>query len=159
EHVRMAEDLGTLYSTAGVLVVDAQGHDLISAKIASTVHDTFHALMLAELDHRGKTTPEMFELLNLRFAKSLTARNDLPIANGITGRQIATQLYDEVHPYGCFRFVTFGHPQPLIFSAERGEFIELDQDRLTRFFALGLEVPDEYPDRKRYLSVHFRQAG
>ena len=62
-------------------------------------------------------------------------------------------------PYGCFRFVTFGHPQPLIFSAERGEFIELDQDRIIRFFALGLEVPDDYPDRKRYLSVHFRQAG
>jgi len=52
--VRVAEDLHELYSTAGVLVVDAQGHGIISAKIASTVHDTFHALMLSELDHRGK---------------------------------------------------------------------------------------------------------
>jgi hypothetical protein len=33
-----------------VLLVDAQGHGLVSAKIASTVHDTFHALMLVELD-------------------------------------------------------------------------------------------------------------
>jgi hypothetical protein len=54
EQVRVAEDLRELYSTAGVLVVDAEGHGIISAKIASTVHDTFHALMLAELDHRGK---------------------------------------------------------------------------------------------------------
>src|SRR5215469_2233262 len=36
EEVRVAEDLRDLYSTAGVLVVDAQGHEIISAKIAST---------------------------------------------------------------------------------------------------------------------------
>src|SRR5262249_60015982 len=50
EQVRVAEDLYELYSTAGVLVADAQGHGLVSAKIASTVHDTFHAFMLSELD-------------------------------------------------------------------------------------------------------------
>src|ERR1700741_725876 len=43
EQVRVAEDLHELYSTAGVLIVDAQGHGIISAKIASTVHATFHA--------------------------------------------------------------------------------------------------------------------
>jgi hypothetical protein len=42
-------------------VVDAQGHGVISAKIASTVHDTFHALMLSELDRYGKTTPDLFD--------------------------------------------------------------------------------------------------
>ena len=57
EQVRVAEDMEELYTTAGVLLVDAQGHGIISAKIASTVRDTFHALMLAELDRRGKTTP------------------------------------------------------------------------------------------------------
>src|SRR5437660_5306308 len=66
EQIRVAEDVRELYETAGVLLVDAQGHGIISAKIASTVHDTFHALMLAELDRRGKTTPELFERLNLR---------------------------------------------------------------------------------------------
>src|SRR5215813_1215098 len=73
EQVRVAEDLHELYSTAGVLLVDAQGHGLISAKIASTVHDTFHAFMLSELDHHGKTTPELFENINLRLAQSVTA--------------------------------------------------------------------------------------
>src|ERR1700729_3250180 len=37
-----------------------QGHDIISAKIVSTVHDTFHAFMLSDLDRNGRTTPEMF---------------------------------------------------------------------------------------------------
>ena len=61
EQLRVAEYLRDLYSTAGVLVVDAQGHGIISAKIASTVHETFHAFMLAELDRNGRTTTEMFE--------------------------------------------------------------------------------------------------
>ena len=42
EQVRVAEDLRELYSTAGVLLVDAQGHGIIAAKIASTVHETLH---------------------------------------------------------------------------------------------------------------------
>jgi hypothetical protein len=74
EQVRAAADLEELYTTAGVLLVDAHGHGIISAKIALTVHDTFHALMLAELDRRGKTTPDLFEKLNLRLAQSVTAR-------------------------------------------------------------------------------------
>ena len=67
EQLRVAEDLNDLNSTAGVLLVDAQGHGVISAKIASTVHDTFHAFMLSELDHHGKTTPELFEQINHPF--------------------------------------------------------------------------------------------
>src|SRR5438445_2610949 len=112
EQVRVAEDLHELYSTAGVLLVDAQGHGIISAKIASTVHDTFHALMLTEFDRYGKTTPELFENLNLRLAQSVTARNALGIREEENAREIATMLYGEVHPGGHFRFVNFGHPIP-----------------------------------------------
>jgi Tfp pilus assembly protein FimV len=50
EQLRIAENLQELYTTAGVLLVDAQGHGSIAAKIASTVHDTFHTAMLCELD-------------------------------------------------------------------------------------------------------------
>lgn len=50
EQMRIAEELRSLYTTAGVLVLDAQGHDVISAEIVSTVHSTFHALMLSDLD-------------------------------------------------------------------------------------------------------------
>ena len=77
EQERVAQELRDLYSTAGVLIVDAQGHGIISAKIASTVHDTFHALMLTELDRYGRTTPTLLENLNLRLAQSVTARNAL----------------------------------------------------------------------------------
>ena len=156
EQVRVAEDLEALYTTAGILVVDAQGHGIIAAKIASTVHDTFHGLMLAELDRRGKTTPELFEKLNLRLAQSVTARNALGRSDDESGREIATMLYGEVRPNGHFRFVNFGHPPALVFSAEFGKFVDVDQSRMVQFLALGLQIPDDHPDRTRYFSLRFR---
>src|SRR3984893_3482496 len=155
EQVRVAETLYEFYSIAGVLLVDAQGHGLISAKIASTVHDTFHAFMLSELDQHGRTTPELFENINLRLAHSVTARNALGISQRENAREIATMLYGEVHPYGYFRFVNFGHPPPLVFSAEYRRFVELDKDRMVQFLPLGLQIPADHPDRKRYFSMQF----
>jgi len=156
EQVRVAEDLHELYSTAGVLVADGQGHGLISAKIASTVHDTFHAFMLSELDHHGKTTPELFENINLRLAQSVTARNALGIGEQENAREIATMLYGEIRPYGYFRFVNFGHPPPLVFSAEYRKFVELDKNRMVQFLPLGLQITADHPDRKRYFSMKLR---
>jgi hypothetical protein len=161
EQLRIAENLQELYTTAGVLLVDAQGHGLISAKIASTVHDTFHALMLAELDRNGKTTPDIFEKINLRLAQSVTARNALGRNKDDNSREIATMLYGEIRPGGYFRFVNFGHPQPLVFSAEYKRFMEIGQAHMVQFLALGLEIPEDNPDRNKYLSMcgHLRNLS
>jgi serine phosphatase RsbU (regulator of sigma subunit) len=158
EEVRVAEDLHELSSIAGVLLADAQGHGIIAAKIASTVHDTFHAFMLSELDRHGKTTPELFVNINLRLAKSVTARNALGISEKEFAREIATMLYGEVHPYGYFRFVNFGHPPPLVFSAEYRRFMEIDKSRMVQFLALGLQIPEDHPDRNRYISMKPRHG-
>jgi len=157
EQVRVAEDLRDLNTTAGVLLVDAQGHGIIAAKIASTVHDTFHALMLSELDHRGKTTRELFERVNLRLAQSVTARNALGRSEQESAQEIATMLYGELHPYGYFRFVNFGHPPPLVFSAEFRKFMEIDKSRMVQFLPLGLQIPEDHPDRNKYLSLESRE--
>jgi Stage II sporulation protein E (SpoIIE) len=153
EQVRVAEDLPDLFTTAGVLLVDAEGHGIIAAKIASTIHDTFHALMLAELDEHGKTTLEFFDRINVRLAYSATARNALGISEEESAQEIATMLYGELRPYGHFRFVNFGHPQPLIFSAEYQKFMEIDKSRMVQFLPLGVHIPENHPDRKRYLSL------
>jgi serine phosphatase RsbU (regulator of sigma subunit) len=159
EQIRVAEDLRELFTTAGVLLVDAQGHGIISAKIASTVHDTFHALMLAELDRHGKTTVELYERLNLRLAQSVTARNALGIKEGESAREIATMLYGEVRPNGHFRFVNFGHPPPMVFSAEYRRFMDIDSSRIAEFLALGLQIPEDHPDRTRYFALQFRHRA
>jgi serine phosphatase RsbU (regulator of sigma subunit) len=157
EQLRVAEDLRELRKTAGVLLVDAEGHGIIAAKIASTVHDTFQALVLSELDHRGKTTPELFERMNLRLAQSATARNALGRALNDGVQEIATMLYGEIRPSGKFRFVNFGHPPPLVYSAEFGKFVDLDRSRMVQFLPLGLQIPADHPDRNRYLSLDYRK--
>jgi serine phosphatase RsbU (regulator of sigma subunit) len=156
EQVRVAEDLRELRSTAGVLVVDAEGHGIISAKIASTVHDTFHALMLTELDRYGKTTPELLQNLNLRLAQSVTARNALGVSEKEHAREIATMLYGEIRPGGHFRFANFGHPPPLVFSAEYRKFMSVDKSRMVQFLALGLQISADHPDREKYYSLNSR---
>src|SRR5580698_1733177 len=156
EQLRIAEDLHQLYTTAGVLLVDAQGHGSIAAKIASTVHDTFHTAMLCELDYNGKTTAEVFEIINLRLAHSVTARNALGFDTENNAREIATMVYGEIRPDGLFRFVNFGHPPPLVFSAEFGRFMDIGWDRMVQFPSLGLEIPEDHPDRSRYVSLLLR---
>jgi serine phosphatase RsbU (regulator of sigma subunit) len=158
EQVRVVEELHDLYSTAGVLVVDAQGHGIISAKIASTVHDTFHGLMLTELDRYGRATTMLLNNLNLRLAQSVTARNALGIIEKEGAREIATMIYGELRPGGYFRFANFGHPSPLVFSAEYRKFMNINESRMVRFFALGLQIPADHPDRKKYYSLNLRQT-
>jgi serine phosphatase RsbU (regulator of sigma subunit) len=158
EQVRIAENLHELYTTAGVLLVDAQGHGSIAAKIASTVHDTFHTAMLCELDSNGRTTADVFEIINLRLAQSVTARNALGFDSEDSSREIATMVYGEVRPNGFFRFVSFGHPPPLVFSAEYGKFMEIGWDRMVQFPSLGLEIPEDHPDRNRYVSITLRKS-
>jgi len=158
EQLRIAENLHELYTTAGVLLVDAQGHGSIAAKIASTVHDTFHTAMLCELESNGKTTADVFELINLRLARSVTARNALGYDTDDSFREIATMVYGEVCPDGPFRFVSFGHPPPLVFSAEYGKFMEIGWARMVHFPSLGLEIPEDHPDRNRYVSISLRKS-
>jgi hypothetical protein len=158
EQLRIAENLHELYTTAGVLLVDAQGHGSIAAKIASTVHDTFHTAMLCGLDSNGKTTPDVFEIINLRLAQSVTARNALGFTSSDSPREIATMVYGEVRPDGLFRFVSFGHPPPLVFSAEYGKFMEIGWDRMVQFPSLGIEIPEDHPDRNRYVSITLRKS-
>jgi serine phosphatase RsbU (regulator of sigma subunit) len=158
EQLRIAENLHELYTTAGVLLVDAQGHGSIAAKIASTVHDTFHTAMLFELDSNGKTTAEVFEIINLRLAHSVTARNALGFDTENNTREIATMVYGEIRPDGLFRFVNFGHPPPLVFSAEYEKFMDIGRARMVQFPSLGLEIPEDHPDRSRYVSLMLRPA-
>ena len=66
-------------------------------------------------------------------------------------------LYDEIRPEGHFRFVNFGSPPPLVFSAEYGRFIPMNTDHLVQFPALGLEIPEDHPDRNKYFSMTVRQ--
>jgi serine phosphatase RsbU (regulator of sigma subunit) len=66
-------------------------------------------------------------------------------------------LYGEVDPLGHFRFANFGHPPPLVFSAEYRKFMKIDDDHVVQFLALGLQLPAHHPDLKKYYSLNVRQ--
>src|SRR5258708_8383698 len=66
-------------------------------------------------------------------------------------------FYGKVPPFGIFRFVNLGHPPPLVFSAEFRKFMEIDKSRMVQFLPLGLQIPEDHPDRNRYLSLEFRE--
>ena len=42
-------------------------------------------------------------------------------------------------------------------STEYGKFMNIDESRMVQFLALGLQIPADHPDRKKYYSVNFRQ--
>jgi serine/threonine protein phosphatase PrpC len=44
----------------------------------------------------------------------------------------------------------------LVFSAEFEKFMEIDEDRMVQFLALGLEIPEDHPDRSKYFSMKTR---
>jgi serine phosphatase RsbU (regulator of sigma subunit) len=113
--------------------------------------------MLTDLDLYGKATPELLENLNLRLAQSVTARNALGFSDKEHAREIATMLYGEVRPGGHFRFANFGHPPPLVFSAEYGKFMNIGESRMVQFLALGLQIPAEHPDRQKYYTLNLRE--
>jgi serine phosphatase RsbU (regulator of sigma subunit) len=100
----------------------------------------------------------LLENINLRLAQSVTARNALGIIEKEAAREIATMVYGEVRPGGHFRFANFGHPPPLVFSAEYRKFMNINESRMVQFLALGLQIPANHPDRKKYYSLNLRQT-
>jgi len=65
-------------------------------------------------------------------------------------------LYGEVHPYGYFRFVNFGHPPPLVSppnTASSWTLIKADG----AISPARLQLAEDDPDRNIYLSLEFRQ--
>jgi hypothetical protein len=130
EQLRIAENLHDLYTTAGVLLVDAQGHGSIAAKIASTVHDTFHTAMLCELDANGKQPRRSSRSSTSGLRIPLRPETHLAFDTENNTREIATMVYGEISTNGLFRFVNFGHPPPLVFSAEYGKFMDIGWDRM-----------------------------
>src|SRR5437667_7327075 len=71
--------------------------------------------------------------------------------------QLEPGIDGEIRPEGHFRFVNFGSPPPLVFSAEFGRFMPMNTDQLAQFPALGLEIPEDHPDRNKYFSMAVRQ--
>jgi serine phosphatase RsbU (regulator of sigma subunit) len=144
----IAQKLQKLKRKGGILVADVSGHEFSDAIRAMILHQVFHMGALFELAARGEITTRLIEQVNTRFCKSKTLRNlaavDLEPTNFIT------LIYGEISVTGRFRFVTAGHPPPLVFSREYDRFVDIRPDRLVSYPPLGLQLNEDNADARMY---------
>jgi serine phosphatase RsbU (regulator of sigma subunit) len=122
----VAEELRKCWHRAGILLADVSGHRLTDAVIAAMLHQAFLLGTYYELDRFGRITTRLFEHLNQRFYET-TAVN-----------KYFTMIYGEVSDEGHFRFISAGHPHPLVYSREYRSFVAIPGDRLASFPPVGM---------------------
>ena len=131
----LARQLELTSRKAGILVADVSGHSLTDAAMAGRLHDAFLSCVLYELDISGTITPRLFETLNLRFYHSTTVL------------KLITMIYGEVSEDGTFRFISAGHPVPVVFSNELNRIVDISPDRFAGYPPLGTQPPEYHVDK------------
>jgi serine phosphatase RsbU (regulator of sigma subunit) len=143
----MAQALQRLKRAGGILVADVAGHEFVDAMRALMLHQAFHTGALYEMDLNGEITVRLFEQINTRFLKSKTLRNlNLDRDAGA----YVTLIYGEISSTGRFRFVSAGHPAPLVFSREYNRFVDICEDRLFSYPPVGLQPIEDHADVRHY---------
>jgi serine phosphatase RsbU (regulator of sigma subunit) len=137
----VADKLLEIRDRVGVLLADVSGHQLTDAVVAAMLHQAFLTGVLYELDLFGEVTTRLFENLNTRFFKSTTIEKYI------------TLIYGEISTSGTFRFISAGHPRPLVFSAEFDRLVTISPGRLTTFFPLGMFPSEGDVDASRELGA------
>ncbi len=143
----VAHNLLRLKRKGGILVADVAGHDFTDAARALLLHQAFHTAALYEMDLNGEITVRLFEQLNTRFLKSSTLRN---LAADPDSSIFVTLIYGEISHTGRFRFISAGHPLPLVFSREFDRFVDISADRLVSYPPLGVQPTEDHADAERY---------
>jgi serine phosphatase RsbU (regulator of sigma subunit) len=131
----------------GILLADVSGHSITDALVAAMLHQAFLTGVLYELDQFGEVTTRLFENLNTRFYKSLSLA------------KYVTLVYGEVNAFGCFHFLSAGHPPPMVFSLEYDRFVTIKPDRLRSCYPLGMFPSQEDIDASRNLgALHYKPS-
>lgn len=133
----VADRLTSLKNCSGILLADVAGHRITDALVSAMLHQAFLLGVNYELELSGEVTTRLFEYINTRFCKT-TAIN-----------RFFTMIYGEVWNTGRFRFVSAGHPPPVVFSREYGRFMPIDPRRLVTFPPVGILPSQEDPDERR----------
>jgi serine phosphatase RsbU (regulator of sigma subunit) len=146
----IAQSIQRLKRKGGILVADVAGHEFTDAIRALLLHQAFYLGTLYELDLYGEITTHLIEQINMRFYKSETLHR---LAGDSDSTSFVTLIYGEISNSGRFRFVSAGHPPPLVFSREYDRFVEISPDRMISFPPIGLQLSEENADAKLYQPV------
>lgn len=130
EKDRIIQALEMCKNKAGVLVADVKGHDESGSFIVGMLHQSFLTGALYEMKLYGHITTNLFEKLNTRFYNSSSVDD------------FFTMIYGEIAGNGNFKFISAGHPAPLIFSSRKNQFTKIPPDTITNFPPIGV-MPSE----------------
>jgi serine phosphatase RsbU (regulator of sigma subunit) len=142
-----AQKLQRLKRKGGILVADVAGHAFADSIRALLLHQIFHTSALYEVDLHGEISTHLFEQVNRRFFKSRTLHK---LAGDRDSTSFVTLIYGEISHSGRFRFLSAGHPQPLVFSREYDRFVEICPDRLVSYPPIGLQLREDDADAKLF---------
>ncbi|MFA4819619.1 MAG: PP2C family protein-serine/threonine phosphatase [Candidatus Aenigmatarchaeota archaeon] len=120
----------------GIAIGDVSGHGIAESVIVNFLHGAFRALVRSQIKQHGEVTAEFVEELNQELYEYVKAEY-------LRKRPYVTFLYGEVHNDGRFRYVTSGHPTPIIFSNEHGRMEKIDKERTKASTPLGM-FPSKY---------------
>lgn len=143
----VAQKLQRLKRKGGILVADVAGHEFADAIRALLLHQVFYIGAQYELDSYGEITTRLIEQINMRFFKSRTIHK---LAVDVNSTSFVTLIYGEIANSGRFRFVSAGHPPPLVFSREYDRFVEIAPDRLVSYPPIGLQPSEDNLDARIY---------
>lgn len=134
---QVRENLAKGRTRAGLLLADVAGHQITDATVHIGLHHAFLTGVAYELEMHGEVTTGLFEKLNTRFYQTANFRKFISV------------IYGEIAQNGDFTFLNAGSPPPVIFSREFGRLVDINADRLTTFYPIGLFPSEQNLDHSR----------
>lgn len=134
---RVREGLVKCRSRAGLLLADVAGHQITDATVHIGLHHAFLTGVSYELEMHGEVTTGLFEKLNTRFYQTSNFSKFISV------------IYGEIAQDGDFTFLNAGNPPPVVFSREYGRLADINAERLTGFYPIGLFPSEQNLDHSR----------
>ena len=148
-----AAKLRMLYNRFGILIADAAGHRIGDSITANFLHGAFKTGVSYELVRHGEVTANLFEMLNTIFYNRMQEQGKQVGPPYIMTPDVPpylTLIYGEVRNDGRFRYLSAGHPPPIVFSQKFDRIVTLYDDRTRASMPLGIFPSDYHVDHEAF---------
>lgn len=143
---RIARNLEECKHKAGIVVSDVSGHKVTDALLNAMLHQAFLLGCNYELEMNGQITTKLFEMINTR------------VYNSSSIDKYLTMIYGEISQDGIFRFISAGHPLPIVFSNQYDRLVDISRAHLTTFPPIGFMPSQKDPDvRHIYSPIGYKE--
>jgi serine phosphatase RsbU (regulator of sigma subunit) len=145
-NTRLARKLKKNLDAFGILIADVAGHMVTDNAFVGYLHGAFKMGARMQLKYEGEITAELFEMMNTEVYYHIQP-------DFLKVKPYTTLLYAEIHNDGRIRYVSAGHPQPIIFSHEYNRVMTLSEDLTRASTPLGVLPSDYHVDTDHFQSA------